>query len=61
MNPTIAQMLVSDHQQALQAEAAHARLAATAKTATRSSSTGTMTGTRRMFASLASVLVAVVR
>ena len=61
MNPTIAQMLVQDHQQSLQAEAARARLAATANAATRSSAARTTTRTRRVLAGLAFSLLAVVR
>ncbi|HEY5435053.1 MAG TPA: hypothetical protein VIK13_07455 [Candidatus Limnocylindrales bacterium] len=61
MNPTIAQILVQGHHHDLAAEAARVHLADTARAATRSSSTGTVAGTRRLIAGLASSLVAVVR
>jgi hypothetical protein len=61
MNPTIAQMLVQDHQHELAVEAAREHLAATRKAANRTSRTGASTGTRTWIAALVSSLVAVVR
>jgi hypothetical protein len=61
MHPTIARMLVQDHQQELAREAAGARLAATGVSAKGSASGGTPAGARRWASSLALHLAAVVR